>query len=82
MSRRRLCGSQYTTFTGEGDSEVIAAYVTMQGGKQTSGIRPEFAGITLDFILSSYIVDIKGMEVIVEEEYGHVKHTQEAYDNE
>ena len=76
-----------TVLTVEGDLEAIAAYITMQGEKQTLGVRPEFAaGITLDFITSSYIKGIKAMEfetlIVVEKECGYVKHTKEAYRNE
>ncbi|KAG5729971.1 hypothetical protein E4T56_gene17209 [Termitomyces sp. T112] len=75
-----------TAFTIEGDLEAIAAYIATQGGKQTTSVKPEFAGITSDSILTSYIKDIEAMEfetlVAVEEECGYVKHTQEVSENE
>lgn len=68
-------------FTIESDSETIAAYISVQGGKDPLSTKTEFAGLASDFILASCIEEIESMEfdslIAVEKECNYINHIKE-----
>lgn len=85
-SRVTITPTGGTAFTVEGDSDAIAAYITAQGGKATSAVKSEFAGLASDSIPASCIDEIEELEfdslIAVEEECKKINHIKECHDDE